>query len=141
MAKLPHPEQKLAKLEILSALVSNLGESAVLRVVEQIDTPQMTKQQKELADKIFATQKPYEEQIEDFIREFNVPFERQETIRRFLKDKKLNEKYVYPPRIEEQVAIIDKKLQSIINNDKIPVDKKQAYIQQLESQKQDLLAM
>ncbi len=140
LAQLPHPEQRLAKLEIISALVGNVDEAGLLKIINEIDTPQMTKAQKELTDKIFATDKPYNEQIEDFITEFNVPNEKQDIIRKFLQAQNLNEKYVTPPTIEEQVAVIDKKIQSIQQNNKIPENKKQAYLNQLQRQKAEMLA-
>jgi hypothetical protein len=137
--ELPHPEQKLAKLEIISALASNTDKAAITKILDEIKAPQMTREQKELADRIFVSDKSYTEQIEDFIREFNVPEERQDLIRKFLLEQKLSEKYVTPPSIDEQVAIIDKKIQSIQRNDKIPTDKKQAYLNQLERQKAEIL--
>ena len=138
--ELPHPEQKLAKLEIISALANSVDKTAITKILDEIKAPQMTKEQKELADRIFVSDKSYAEQIEDFIREFNVPEEKQDLIRKFLLEQELNEKYVIPPSIDEQVAIIDKKVQSIQRNDKIPADKKQVYLNQLERQKSEILA-
>ena len=138
--ELPHPEQKLAKLEIISALANNLDKTAITKILDEIKAPQMTKEQKELADRIFVSDKSYTEQIEDFIREFNVPDERQDLIRKFLLEQNLSEKYVTPPSIDEQIAIMDKKIQSIQRNDKIPANKKQAYLNQLERQKAEILA-
>ena len=140
LEQLPHPEQKLSKLEVIAAISGKLEEDAILEIANKISNPKMTTKQKELADEIFSTNKPYEEQINDFIRAFNVPKERESQVRKFLLEQKLNEKYVTPPSAEEQIAIIDKKIQSIISNDKIPMDKKQAYLNQLEQQKANIIA-
>ena len=99
-------EQKLSKLEVISAISNRINEETILEIAEKIKTPQMTKEQKKLADKIFATDKSYQEQIDDFVREFNVPKERESQIRKFLKEAKLNEKYLTPLPIEKQIAVI-----------------------------------
>ena len=140
LEQLPHPEQKLSKLEVITALWKNLKEDAILEIANKISNPKMTIKQKELVNELFFTNKPYEEQIKDFIKAFNVPKERESQIRKFLLEQKLNKKYVTPQSAKEQIAIIDKKIQSIISNDKIPADKKQAYLKQLEQQKANIIA-
>lgn len=139
MEKLPHPEQKVAKLEIVSALVGKVDKKALNNIINNIDSPQVTENQREQVNKIFLTKKSYQEQIEDFINIFDVPAEKQHLIRKFLSEHKINEKYVVPQSLEEQLAIMDKKIQSITQNDKIPSEKKQAYLNQLNLQKSDIV--
>lgn len=135
LATLPHPEQKISKIEILSA-IANKGQYIVSEIITEIKSPKATAEQAQIAAQIFSTTKPYEEQIEDFIVAFNVPKERQDIIRKFLQEQKLNEKIITPPPIEAQIAAIEKRIEGTRNNPKIPEDKKVELIKNLTAEKE-----
>ena len=141
LAKLPHPEQRLEKLSVIAGLYEKVSPDALTNIIASIKSPEMTTAQQELADRIFADKNtPYEIQIERFIKEFNVPKSRQDTIRKFLRNENLQEKYITPPPIEKQLEVLDKKIKSVEANDKIPAAKKQAYLEVLNRQKQDVIS-
>ncbi len=135
LAQLPHPEQRLGKLEALMPLIDRISREDFNALVELIKPPTVTPEQKTKIEQIFSTDKDYSEQINDFVKEFNVPKENEDTIRKFLEKEKLNEKFIIPQSADEQIKIINKKIASIQNNDKIPEDKKQKYLKQLAEQK------
>lgn len=135
LAELPHPEQRLEKLEALMPLIDRISREDFNALVELIKPPAVTPGQKVKIEQIFSTDKDYSEQINDFVKEFNVPKENEDTIRKFLEKEKLNEKFVIPQSIDEQIKIINKKIVSTQNNNKIPEDKKQKYLKQLTNQK------
>lgn len=138
ISKLPHPEQKIEKLQMIASITSVAKPEVIETLINNIIPPTMTKEQKLQTDIIFSTDKLYEEQVEDFIRQFNVPANRQDDMRQYLLGAKLNEKFVTPPSAAEQIAIINKKIQSINSNDKIPEDKKQSYLVLLNKQIEDI---
>ena len=141
LGQLPHPEQRLEKLSVIASLVGKIDYSVMPNIIEKIKSPEMTTAQQELADRIFSDRnESYSTQVENFIREFNVPESKQELIRRFLLQQNLQEKYITPPPIERQLEIIDKKINGILVNDQIPQNKKQAYLEVLNRQKQELLS-
>lgn len=54
LALLPHPEQKLEKLSVVSALVGKIDNGTLINIIRGIKTPEMPLAQQELADRIFA---------------------------------------------------------------------------------------
>ncbi len=140
LGKLPHPEQKLKYLETVSSLVDLVKVDELEGVIRAIKPQDITKNQIIKLNQIFSTQKPYEQQIEDFIREFKVPENKKERIRALFNRVRVNEKFTAPKSIEEQIKILDIKAQKVMDNDNIPADKKQEYLAQIERQKQKMLA-
>ncbi len=134
IAKLTNPEQKLEKIKIITTIIGNIDEASLKDLIDLIKTPAMTPDQKAMANRIFSTKKSYNEQIEDFIIEFNVPVNKQDNVRKLLQKAVLNEKFFTPPSVNEQIAILNKKMQSVMQNNKIPQDKKTSYINTLKRQ-------
>jgi len=122
----------------LSELMKKATDLHIEAIIAYLDKLSCPKEQKLQTDIIFSTDKHYEEQVEDFIRQFNVPANRQDDMRQYLLGAKLNEKFVTPPSAAEQISIINKKIQSINSNDKIPEDKKQSYLVLLNKQIEDI---
>ena len=140
LGKLPHPEQKLKYLETVSSLVDLVKVDELEGVIRAIKPQDITKNQIIKLNQVFSTQKSYEQQIEDFIREFKVPENKKERIRALFERLRVDEKFTAPKPIEEQIKILDIKAQKVLENDKIPADKKQEYLAQIERQKQKMLA-
>lgn len=95
LPKLTKPEQKLDRLQSIIALVDgDMGNDALRRAVDMLESPRTTVQQINFADKIFTSSKPYQEQVEEFLTKFKVPTERKDKMVSFLEKAKLNEKVI-----------------------------------------------
>ncbi len=139
LAELKQPEQKLEKMQILAGISESAKDSQQINeLIKDIKSPKVTEEQQNLADSIFATNKPYSEQIEDFIREFNVPEKNQAIIRDYLTEAKLNEKLLFPKTIEKQVERLQNMIKSVENSTKIPADRKAKNLQTLKQQLKNL---
>ncbi|MDR1169000.1 MAG: hypothetical protein LBK53_08975 [Heliobacteriaceae bacterium] len=139
LEQLQHPEQRLEKLEIICGIAGNVDANVLGDVISGIRPSQMSKEQQRAADRIFAADKPYSEQIEDFITEFKVPENKTEAVRKALISAKLKDAFITPAPVKTQIEIIDKKIDSIKNNDKIPADKKEVNIAHLENLKREIM--
>lgn len=139
LALLPHPEQKFEKLSVISHMAGKINNDAIEQIIENIKSPEMTKEQIELANEIFADKnKDYEEQIKDFIIKFKVPENKQQIIIEFLHKNNIKNAYETPlsaqkqkKLIEEKIKIINGKINSLSQNKNIPEKEKQIGIQAL----------
>lgn len=82
----------------------------------------------------------YQEQIQEFFERFNVAEDKKASLQKFFEEQKA----ILAPKTqnsaENQLMILDKKIQDVRGNAKIPENKKSAYIEQLEKQKTELKA-
>ncbi len=138
LAQLPLPQQRLDKfLAIMEVTRANSDDA--MELVELIKSPAVTDAQKQTMQRIFASGKPYAEQIDDFIKEMNVPKSSENRVREFLQKRKFNERIsIKTVDTKAQLAKIEKTIAATIANDKMPQDKKDARLAQLNTQKEEL---
>lgn len=138
LAQLPLPQQRLDKF-IAIMEVTSAKHSDSMDLVDLIKSPKVTDPQKQTMQRIFSSGKPYAEQIEDFIKEMNVPKSSEKRVREFLQKGKFNERIsIKTVDTKAQLAKIEKNIAATIANDKMPQDKKDARLAQLNSQKEAL---
>ena len=114
LKEVSHPAQKLEKLSVISALTGKIDNNSMQKIIENIKSPKMTEEQKDLANEIFVDKtKNYNEQIEEFIIRFNVPAEKQKTVREFLQNNNMQKEYEIPLSIEKQQKNIKKELENL----------------------------
>lgn len=149
LAKFPYPEQKVQKIQIVSSLIGNVSDADLTALINRIESPNVTAEQKSSVERIFSPEnkKTYSEKIEDFIIEFNVPASKVDNIRSWLISAKLDAKFIEPKSIEEQISNIDSKIEineRIINSGKVSDEEKLkkliASTEGLKAQKADMLA-
>ena len=138
LAQLPLPQQRLDKFLAIMEVTKAKGGDA-MELVELIKSPAVTDAQKQTMQRIFASGKPYAEQIDDFIKEMNVPKSSENRVREFLQKGKFNERIsIKTVDTKAQLAKIEKNIAATIANDKMPQDKKDARLAQLNAQKEEL---
>lgn len=138
--QLSHPRQKVDKLSTVCTLIGKVDDDILVKIINSIKSSKMTEEQKELANDIFSDKNAdYSKQIEEFIIKFNVPKEKQDTIRKFLQKEDIQNKYKTPQSYSKQMQIIETKINAIIRNEKIPRDKKEICLKILNEQKQNLI--
>lgn len=138
LAQLPLPQQRLDKF-IAIMEVTSAKHSDSMDLVDLIKSPKVTDTQKQTMQRIFSSGKPYAEQIDDFIKEMNVPKSSEKRVREFLQKGKFNERIsIKTVDTKAQLAKIEKNIAATIANDKMPQDKKDARLAQLNSQKEAL---
>lgn len=145
---LTHPEQRLEKLRIILSIGQKQYDEDIT-VVTNLTAPP-TKVQIANINKILGYIKPaktsdsqlknavnilsdksvsQKHAVENFIKEFNVPINRQERVRTVLSVKSA----------EEQLAVIEQKLKQLASNTKLPQEKKRLIKGQLELEKSEIL--
>ena len=138
LAQLPLPQQRLDKFLAIMEVTKAKGGDA-MELVELIKSPAVTDAQKQTMQRIFSSGKPYAEQIDDFIKEMNVPKSSENRVREFLQKGKFNERIsIKTVDTKAQLAKIEKNIAATIANDKMPQDKKDARLAQLNAQKEAL---
>jgi len=141
LSELTSPEQKIKRLQIISAMAQKVNENILLELISKITSPKVTDTQKEAINRIFTDESlDYDAQIEAFIAEMNVPKHNIEHVREFLLKAKINEQIVKPDSIEAQIAQLDSFAQQMLNRPNVPYEKKQEYIRNLQAKKEDMLA-
>ena len=138
LAQLPLPQQRLDKFLAIMEVTKAKGSDS-MDLVDLIKSPKVTDAQKQTMQRIFASGKPYAEQIDDFIKEMNVPKSSENRVREFLQKGKFNERIsIKTVDTKAQLAKIEKNIAATIANDKMPQDKKDARLAQLNAQKEAL---
>ena len=139
LAQLPLPQQRLDKFLAIMEVTRRSNSDDAMELVELIKSPAVTDAQKQTMQRIFASGKPYAEQIDDFIKEMNVPKSSENRVREFLQKGKFNERIsIKTVDTKAQLAKIEKNIAATIANDKMPQDKKDARLAQLNAQKEAL---
>ena len=138
LAQLPTPQQRLEKF-IAIMEVSEAENRSVMELVDILKSPKITDEQIQTMKTIFASDKPYEQQIEDFIREMNVPKATEQKVRDFLTRTNYKERISRKTvDTKAELAKIERNIAATIANDKMPQDKKDARLAQLNAQKEAL---
>ena len=137
---LPSPELKMKRLRTLGSLADKVKQKGIEPLVEKIQSPKMSKEQMDLANKIFTTDEEYEVQVYKFLTEFNVPQKTRQSVYDYLMKAKLNEQIDWKKPIEEQKAQMDTYAQQMLTNPKIPLEKKLKYIDEFKARKADMEA-
>ena len=141
LKELTSPEQKVKRLRVLSGLVGKVSEDSMKPLLLLIKSPKMTDEQVKLANDIFTQENvPYEEQIETFISEINVPEQNKNTVRQYLQKARIDKVINRPKTIDEQMKQMDEYAQQMLTNPKIPLDKKIKYIDEFKAKKADMAA-
>ena len=83
LAQLPLPQQRLDKFIAIMEVTKAKGSDS-MDLVDLIKSPKVTDAQKQTMQRIFSSGKPYAEQIDDFIKEMNVPKSSENRVREFL---------------------------------------------------------
>ncbi|MEI8129860.1 MAG: hypothetical protein WCG95_09640, partial [bacterium] len=141
LSKFSTPGLKFDRLQSIIALKNADSESAMMNeAINLIKSPRTTVAQINLTNEIFTSNKTYQEQIQEFFEKFNVAEDKKIVFRKFFEE----QKSILAPKtqntVENQLMILDKKIQDVRGNGKIPEFKKSAYIAQLEKQKTELNA-
>lgn len=119
------PKQKFEILQNLAVLNDDgMYQGDLLKGIALVKPTKTTKEQIQLAQGIFSSDKTPEEQIKEFMAKFNVPRKKIAVLRKFFE--------------EQSIKQIDAEIDIVKKNGKIPENKKSAYLVQLEQQKIDL---
>ncbi len=136
---LPSPEIKVKRLRILGSLAGKVDENALRTLTHLIHSPEMTKEQIDLANKIFTDKTTdYETCVEKFIREINAPQNTKNILREYLQQARLDKQIDTPKPIEEQMAQMDVFAQQMLTNPQTPLEKKLKYIDEYKIKKADM---
>lgn len=131
LSKLSTPDLKFERMQSIVALRSVDVKNVIINeAIDLIKSTKTTVAQINLANEIFISNKPYQAQIQEFFEKFAVPKNRQDALRKTLLEQKINERLAPSTSTETQISIIEKKINDIKNNPKIPADKKEAAIKQ-----------
>lgn len=141
LSKYSTPELKFDRLQSILALANSKSSPSSLReAIDMLKSPKTTVEQINRASTIFTSAKPYQEQVAEFFKQFEVPIDRQAELRKFF-DK---HNAVLSPKTQNSVknhlAVLDKKIQSIQKNTAIPEAVRNAKVAELEAQKAGLVA-
>ena len=138
---LPSPELKVKRLRILGALANKVDENALRQLVKLIKSPEMTPEQIQLANSIFADKETdYKTRVEKFITAIQAPDNAKDIIREYLLKARLDKQIDYPKTLKEQMAQMDVFAQQMLTNPKTPLEKKLKYIDEFKAKKADMRA-
>lgn len=139
LAKLSNPAQRFEKLQAIIAIQEMSSSTVFEEAVKLIKPTRTTAEQINLANKIFTSGGSYSEQIQEFFRKFNVSEKKKEVLRKFFESQQINKSLAPALTAEKQIEVIEKKIQSVKNNNSIPDFTKSEYITKLEAQISEIL--
>lgn len=139
LSELSTPQQKFERLQCLIALKKSDSDSSVINeAINLIKPAEVTEEQLKLVNKIFSSNKPYQEQIQEFFKNFSLSKNEQKEFKKFFEEHSQYFTLNNQSSIEYKLKIIDKKILDINNNIKIPESKKNIAIIQLQKNKEKL---
>ncbi len=135
------PELKVKRLQILGILSDKTDELVLSNLLEKIKSPKLSEKQKEIINKIFSDEsKTPTEQIDNFIKTFNVPEKHKQYIIDYLKKAQLHKHINKPETLEVQLKQMDDLAEQTLINPNIPLEKKLKYITEYNLKKENMLS-
>lgn len=125
------PAQKFDRIQIINSLnnTKNLKQ-IVEELIALFKSNKVTDEQQKAINGIFASKRPYKEQIQEFFQKIQIPDDKKEKIESFLA----------PLSCEEQLAIVNKQIQELENNQTVTETRKNMYKKALEQKKEEIIS-
>ena len=138
LSNLPTAQQRFDKFSAIMEVTATENRP-VMELIDILKSPKITDEQIQTMKNIFASDKPYEQQIEDFIREMNVPKVTEQKVRNLLSNtnykNRVSRKTVNK---KAELAKIERNIAATIANNDMSQAKKDARLSQLNAQKEAL---
>lgn len=139
-SQISRPELIFDKLQCLIPLAKAGDKPIMMDAIDLIKSPKATKSQMDLANSIFTSAKPYEEQVEEFLTTFNVSKTKRADMQEYLLKNKFNESLMQQESVEVALANLERRILGVQKNTQMPEEKKTQVLVELEKQKAELEA-